>query len=105
MEIKKVAIIGLGALGILFGAQIVQKIGDDLTIIADQKRIKNYQNNGVFCNGMPCRFHYKTPEQAEKVDLIIFAVNLDSRPLITRLAAGYPSQHIALFVSPGSRLL
>ena len=30
---------------------------------------------------------------------------LDSRPLITRLAAGYPSQHIALFVSPGSRLL
>ena len=31
--------------------------------------------------------------------------NLDSRPLITRLAAGYPSQHIALFVSPGSRLL
>ena len=34
MEIKKVAIIGLGALGILFGAQIVQKIGDDLTIIA-----------------------------------------------------------------------
>ena len=74
MEIKKVAIIGLGALGILFGAQIVQKIGDDLTIIADQKRIKNYQNNGVFCNGMPCRFHYKTPEQAEKVDLIIFAV-------------------------------
>lgn len=34
MEIKKVAIIGLGALGILFGAQIAQKIGDDLTIIA-----------------------------------------------------------------------
>ena len=30
---------------------------------------------------------------------------LDSRPLITRLAAGYPLQHIALFVSPGSRLL
>ena len=77
MEIKKVAIIGLGALGILFGAQIVQKIGDDLTIIADQKRIKNYQNNGVFCNGMPCRFHYKTPEQAEKVDLIIFAVKIN----------------------------
>lgn len=77
MEIKKVAIIGLGALGILFGARIAQQIGDDLTIIADQKRINNYQKNGVFCNGVPCRFHYETPEQAEQADLIIFAVKIN----------------------------
>ncbi len=37
MEIKKVAIIGLGALGILFGNQIVKRIGDDLTVIADAR--------------------------------------------------------------------
>lgn len=77
MEIKKVAIIGLGALGILFGAQIAKKIGDDLIIIADEKRIENYRSNGVYCNGEPCQFNYQTPDQAEKVDLVIFAVKIN----------------------------
>jgi 2-dehydropantoate 2-reductase len=77
MEIKKVAIIGLGALGILFGAQIASKIGADLIIIADEKRIDNYRKNGVYCNGEGCSFYYKTPEEAEKVDLVIFAVKIN----------------------------
>lgn len=77
MEIKKVAIIGLGALGILFGAQIAKKIGDDLIIIANEKRIENYRSNGVYCNGEPCQFNYQTPDQAEKVDLVIFAVKIN----------------------------
>ena len=77
MEIKKVAIIGLGALGILFGAQIAKKIGADLFIIADEKRIENYRINGVYCNGTPCQFNYQTPDQAEKVDLVIFTVKIN----------------------------
>lgn len=77
MEIKKVAIIGLGALGILFGAQMVKKIGADLIVIADEKRIENYRSNGVYCNGEPCQFNYQTPDQAEKVDLVIFAVKIN----------------------------
>ncbi len=77
MEIKQVAIIGLGALGILFGTQIAKNIGDDLTVIADARRIDRYRINGVSCNGESCHFHYKTPEQAEVVDLVIFAVKIN----------------------------
>lgn len=76
-EIKKVAIIGLGALGILFGSQINRGIGDNLTIIADLKRIERYLKEGVYANDEKYEFNYKTPEEGgEAVDLIIFAVKM-----------------------------
>jgi 2-dehydropantoate 2-reductase len=80
MEIKKVSIIGLGALGILFGHHLSKKISTvDLRIIADQDRIKRYENEGVFCNGERCNFNYVTPDElCEPADLIIFTVKYDS---------------------------
>lgn len=76
MEIKTVSIIGLGALGILFGNHLSKKMSEeDLRIIADKDRIKKYKNNHVYCNGELCGFHYMTPEELCKpADLVIFAV-------------------------------
>jgi len=76
MEIKKVSIIGLGALGILFGnhlSKIMPK--EDLRIIADKDRIEKYETNHVYCNGKSCEFNYITPDEScEPADLVIFAV-------------------------------
>ncbi|KNZ42327.1 ketopantoate reductase family protein [Acetobacterium bakii] len=77
MTIKDVSIIGLGALGILFGHQISQKIGFDFSVIADQSRIEKYQSQGVFCNGEVCDFNYQSSEDGSIADLIIFAVKID----------------------------
>lgn len=76
MEIKTVSIIGLGALGILFGNHLCKKMPyEDLRIIADKDRISKYENNHVYCNGECCKFHYVTPEEVcEPADLIIFTV-------------------------------
>jgi 2-dehydropantoate 2-reductase len=76
MEIKTVSIIGLGALGILFGNHLSKKmLKEDLRIIADADRIKNYKINYVYCNGERCDFNYVTPEEVcEPTDLVIFAV-------------------------------
>ena len=76
MEIKTVSIIGLGALGILFGNHLSKKMPkENLRIIADTDRIKKYENNQLYCNGELCRFNYVTPEEiCEPVDLIIFTV-------------------------------
>lgn len=75
-EIKKVSIIGLGALGILFGSQIRKVLpAQDLRIIADEDRIRRYLSEGVYCNGERCDFHYVRPEDTcEPADLLIFAV-------------------------------
>lgn len=52
MEIKTVAIIGLGAMGILYGSHLAKRIPQpDLRIIADQQRIDRYLKDAIFCNG------------------------------------------------------
>jgi len=75
-EIKKVSIIGLGALGILFGNHLAKKIPkENLRIIADKNRIERYKKEGVFSNGEPCDFHYVTPDElCEPADLLLFTV-------------------------------
>ena len=76
MEIKTVSIIGLGALGILFGNHLSKKMPkENLRIIASRDRIKKYESNQLYCNGELCTFNYVTPEEiCEPVDLIIFTV-------------------------------
>lgn len=58
-EIKKVTIIGLGALGILVGHRFSKQMAkEDLRIVADEQRIKRYREEGVFCSGERCDFNY-----------------------------------------------
>ena len=77
--IKKVTIIGLGALGILFGNHLAKRMPkEDLRIIADEKRIQKYKNEHVYCNGEKCDFHYVTPDETcEPADLLIFTVKYE----------------------------
>ncbi len=79
MEIKTVSIIGLGALGILFGNQLAKRLPkENVRIIADENRIERYKKDGVYCNGERCDFQYVTPEErCEPADLIIFAVKIN----------------------------
>lgn len=80
MEIKKVSIIGQGALGILFGHQMRKHMPkEDLRFIADAKRIARYTREGVYCNGERCDFEYVAPDAAtEPADLLLFAVKYNA---------------------------
>lgn len=76
MEIKTVSIIGLGALGVLFGNQLAKNMpGENLRFIADRDRIERYRKNYLYCNGEQCNFNYIAPEEkCEPADLLIFTV-------------------------------
>ena len=76
MNIQKVSIIGLGALGILFGNHLARRMNpEELRIIADSDRIARYERDGVYCNSEKCDFHYVTPESnVEPADLLLIAV-------------------------------
>lgn len=80
MNIKTVSIIGLGALGILFGDQLSKKMDfQDLRIIADENRIKRYKKDLIYCNNKVCNFQYITPEtKCTPADLVIFAVKFNA---------------------------
>jgi 2-dehydropantoate 2-reductase len=75
-QIETVSIIGLGALGILFGHHLSKRMPPGtLRIIADNNRIENYTRNPVCCNGEKCEFHFVTPdEDTGPADLVIFTV-------------------------------
>ncbi|WNS74204.1 2-dehydropantoate 2-reductase [Bacillus sp. DTU_2020_1000418_1_SI_GHA_SEK_038] len=75
-EIKTVSIIGLGALGIMFGHYLSNKMPkENLRIIADKGRVDKYQREQVYCNNERCDFQYVTPEeQVDPADLLIFTV-------------------------------
>jgi len=74
-SIKKVSLIGLGAIGISFGQKLQEMDPDMLTVIADQRRIEKYSQQPLRVNGKPVQFHYATPEKpAEPADLLLIAV-------------------------------
>ena len=74
--IKKVSLIGLGALGIMYSEHMLNQLPyEDLRIIADAPRVKTYTEAGIYCNNVKCDFNYVTPEEdVEPADLLIFAV-------------------------------
>lgn len=69
-EIKTVAIIGLGALGILFAHHLSKNMPkENLRIIADSQRIEKYKKDQVYCNGELCSFNYTAPGRTTEVEL------------------------------------
>lgn len=76
MKIKRVSLIGLGALGIMFGNALSKNMErGDFNVVADRDRIDRYLDQGIYCNGERCRFEYLAPGEAcEPADLAIFAV-------------------------------
>lgn len=76
MKIKTVSIVGLGALGVLYGHMLSKSLPEkSLRIIADEERIRRYERDGVFCNGERCRFNYVSPdEKCTPADLLLFSV-------------------------------
>ena len=67
--IRTSALIGLGALGILFGRKM-----PGVQVIAGPERAARYAAEPVLCNGQPCQFTYCAPADGQPVDLILVTV-------------------------------
>lgn len=75
MSIKNVIICGLGALGLTYATQLVDKCC--LKILADEKRINKYKKNIPTFNGKEIKLDYITPDDKFCADLIIIATKND----------------------------
>lgn len=74
MEIKTVAIVGMGALGMLYGEQL-QKVlpAGAVRFVMDEERFKHHKNDKYEVNGVEQSFTLQSVAQAEPVDLVIVA--------------------------------
>ena len=77
MEIRKVGIVGAGALGVLMGKNLSAALGkENVVFIADPERVRKYEENGLYSNGERCDFTYTSTPVSGPVDLIIFALKI-----------------------------
>lgn len=74
--IKTVAIIGLGALGIMYADHFTLKLGkENVRVVVNKERKERYEKAGIFSNGKRCDFNYiDETSKGEPADLVIFAV-------------------------------
>ena len=71
---KTVTLIGMGAVGALYGWRLAQGLGmDKVQVIAGGERKKRYEQEGFLPNGEQFFFHVVTPGQAKPTDLVIIA--------------------------------
>ncbi len=72
--IETVTIVGMGALGILYGNALARHLGKDhVRFLADGERLERYRKEEVWCNGETCAFCF-TDGQDGPSDLLLFAV-------------------------------
>lgn len=73
--INKVNIIGMGALGMLYGSMIQKNLGaEHVAYVLDDARFERYKNDEYKINGQPIEFRKVRVSEAEKCDLLIVAV-------------------------------
>ena len=76
MRIENVSIVGMGALGVMYGDFLTEKMGKEhVEFVADSARIERFKQEGMFCNGRACDFSIADEaETGRPADLLIFAV-------------------------------
>ena len=73
--IQKTAIIGMGALGMLYASQIIEGLGREaVEFVMDKARVEKYKNETFTVNGIEQDYTLIPVEEAKPVDLVILAV-------------------------------
>lgn len=86
---KQVALIGLGAMGVLYSDLLDKAMHDSFFVIADEKRIARYQAEGMYCNDVPCAFEYRSSADATPVDVLLVGVKFGGLQAAIREAAPF----------------
>lgn len=76
-KINRIALIGLGAMGVFFAPRLWETYGENFNVIAGGERKARLENDGVTVNGKNYKFPVTTPEKnpdEEPFDLIIIGV-------------------------------
>lgn len=89
--IESVVIIGMGALGVMYGDFLLEK-GVEVSFLVDRKRVERYSSQVTRANGRERRFRLlSADEKQESADLVIFAVkgtDLDEAVMEARSVVG-----------------
>ena len=98
MQINKVAFIGKGGVGLLYGSMIARALGDDaVEFVMDDARFQRHAADQLKINGEPCGLRSVRASEAGPADLVILAVKTTglNQALDTMRAVVGPDTRIA----------
>ena len=82
MAIERVAILGRGAVGLLYGTIAEKNLGPGaVQYVMDDARYARHAGESVTVNGEPCRVRTVPASEAEPVDLVILAIKAPGLPV------------------------
>ncbi len=77
MEIKKVALLGAGAVGAYFIWGLAEKLGDNFCIVAKGERKERLEKEGLIINGQAYALSVKEPKEVQDIDLLLVSSKQD----------------------------
>lgn len=78
-KINNTAVIGMGALGVLYGEHVCNALGKDaVSFILDDDRYERYQKKVFTCNGKKLDFKLQKSSEKKIYDLVIVAVKYNA---------------------------
>ncbi|NCC77653.1 MAG: ketopantoate reductase family protein, partial [Clostridia bacterium] len=97
MNIQKIAIVGMGALGLLYGEQIQKTLGKDhLCYVMDTERYQRHKVDRYIINGVPQDFIMKDATEASPVDLVIVATKASGLESALNVMESLVDEHTVL---------
>ena len=78
MKIKKVALLGAGAVGGYFIWGLSEKLGDNFCVVAKGERKERLEKEGLVINGKPYALSVKEPQEVGTVDLLLVSSKQDA---------------------------
>ena len=90
MNIERIAIVGMGALGVLYGDFLTEHLGRErVGFVVNAERRERYERMEITANGRRCDFRLiDANESGEPADLVIFAVKATALQQAMEDAAG-----------------
>lgn len=120
-EIRNVVVIGMGALGLLFGQRIQSGVGrEHMCFLMDAARKHRHEKDVYTINGEPVSFSVKTPQElTEAPDLVVIATKysglhdaremirdrIDGHTILVSLLNGISSEEILAEAIPREQIL
>lgn len=80
MEIKRVGLIGAGAVGAYFIAGLSDLLGENFIVLAEGERKQRLKERGLSINGRHCCLNVKSPEEAGDLDLLLICTKSYALP-------------------------
>src|SRR5690554_6096964 len=96
--VKRVSIIGIGAVGAIYAWRLSQHLGfPNVRVVVDAERLERYQRDGIFLNGERIDYNYVTPDEAvESADLVIIATKNHHLEVASEMIRGHVGEKSTL---------